>query len=276
MKPIETEHLLLRPFRTGDEKDLYEYLKAPEMHCFVDMKIETLEQAELEVQGRAKDEFYFAIELKESGKVIGEIFGHPEGTGPTASDLDTFSPCWMLNADYKGKGYGYEAAYAYLNSLFENEGIRRVYIYTEDYNLACQKLCKKLGARKEGLFKEFVSFVNDENGNPIYENTLQYAILKKEWYANSLDTKENLASFLENIESLHTTELGLQRIKKNIGRPAAETEEELMAFCKNLIKADDCKIEKMGKNWYCKKDDIEITVNSYNYCIITGKKIKKT
>ena len=35
--------------------------------------------------------------------------------------------------------------------------------------------------RREGLFKEFVSFVKDSDGNPIYENTYQYAILKKEW-----------------------------------------------------------------------------------------------
>ena len=47
-----------------------------------------------------------------------------------------------------------------------------------------QKLCEKLGMRCEGLFREFVSFVNDEDGNPIYENTYQYAILKKEWKQN--------------------------------------------------------------------------------------------
>ena len=35
--------------------------------------------------------------------------------------------------------------------------------------------------RKEGEFKEYVSFINDKNGNPIYENTWQYAILKNEW-----------------------------------------------------------------------------------------------
>lgn len=35
--------------------------------------------------------------------------------------------------------------------------------------------------RKEGLFKEFVSFVNDDKGNPVYENTIQWTILKKEW-----------------------------------------------------------------------------------------------
>ena len=36
----------------------------------------------------------------------------------------------------------------------------------------------------EGLFMEFVSFVKDEDGNPIYENTYQYAILKREWEQN--------------------------------------------------------------------------------------------
>ncbi len=34
---------------------------------------------------------------------------------------------------------------------------------------------------REGLFREFVSFVSDPDDNPIYENTYQYAILKKEW-----------------------------------------------------------------------------------------------
>ena len=58
---------------------------------------------------------------------------------------------------------------------------RRIYAYTEDYNLSSQRLCEKLGMRREGLFREFVSFVNDADGNPIYENTYQYAILKKEW-----------------------------------------------------------------------------------------------
>ncbi len=35
--------------------------------------------------------------------------------------------------------------------------------------------------RREGLFKEFVSFVKNPDGTPHYENTMQYAILKKEW-----------------------------------------------------------------------------------------------
>lgn len=179
---IETERLIMRPFTKGDAGDLYEYLHEPEMHCFVNMRINDLAQACVEAEDRAnKSDLYFAIELKECGKVIGEIFSYAEGTDPESEIMDNYSPCWMLNSAYQGMGYGYEAAFAYIDFLFREKGARRVYMYTEDNNIPCQKLCEKLGARQEGLFKEFVSFVKDENGNPIYENTYQYAILKKEW-----------------------------------------------------------------------------------------------
>ncbi len=49
--------------------------------------------------------------------IIGEIDAYPE-TGEHHSDenalKDTFSPCWMLNKDYQGKGYAYEAAKFFL------------------------------------------------------------------------------------------------------------------------------------------------------------------
>lgn len=178
---IETERLILRSFKESDANDVLEYLGCPAVHCFYSMKLDSLEAAKEEVRRRGTEELYLAIQLKESGKVIGEIFGHPEGTDPEDKTLDTFSPCWMLNLDYSGKGYAYEAAYAYLNYLFREKGIRRIYAYTEDTNLRSQHLCERLGMRREGLFMEFVSFINKPDGSPLYENTMQYAILKKEW-----------------------------------------------------------------------------------------------
>ena len=180
---LETERLILRPFAESDAEDAFEYLHEPTVNCFACMKTQTIEDAIKAVLDRAKDEYYFAIVLKENGKVIGEIDAMPENPAPDEKDavLDTFSPCWMLNTNYHGKGYAYEAARAFFDYLFEQKGARRLYAFTEDYNIASQKLCEKLGMRQEGLFKEFVSFVKDENGNPIYENTYQYAILKKEW-----------------------------------------------------------------------------------------------
>ena len=182
---IETERLLLRPFTEADAADVYEYLHEPAVHCFACMKLHSLEEAAEEMKRRSQEtEYWFAIVLKETGKVIGEIDAYPETGEPHADESapkDTFSPCWMLNLAYAGKGYAYEAARAFFDYLFREKGARRIYAYTEDYNLPSQRLCEKLGMRREGLFREFVSFVNNPDGTPLYENTYQYAILKKEW-----------------------------------------------------------------------------------------------
>ncbi len=181
---IETERLILRPFTEKDAADVFEYLKAPEVNCFAGMRLESEEAAKAEIRRRLAEDHggcYFAIALKESGRVIGEVFAYPERTSPTDESMDTFSPCWMLNRADQGKGYALEAARAFFDYLFTEKGARRLYAYTEDYNLSSQRLCERLGMRREGLFTEFVCFIKDADGNPIYENTMQYAILKKEW-----------------------------------------------------------------------------------------------
>ena len=184
---IETDRLILRPFCAEDAADVFEYLKAPMVNCFACMKLDSLEDARAAVKEKmAHSEYCFAIVQKDTGKVIGEIEAHPESSQPDGAEnyvKDTFSPCWMLAPAYQGKGYAFEAAKAFFSYLFAQKGARRIYAYTEDYNLSSQHLCEKLGMRREGLFREFVSFVNDADGNPIYENTYQYAILKKEWDA---------------------------------------------------------------------------------------------
>lgn len=48
--------------------------------------------------------------------------------------------------------------------MFRGKGARRIYAYTEDYNIPSQRLCEKLGMRREGLFVEFVSFVKNPDG----------------------------------------------------------------------------------------------------------------
>lgn len=182
---IETERLILRPFLETDAADVYEYLREPAVNCFACMKLNSLDEAEKEMKKRTGEtEYCFAITLKESGKVIGEIEAYLETGEPHAGEdapQYTFSPCWMLNERYQGKGYAFEAVQAFFDYLFCRKGARRIYAYTEDYNLSSQHLCEKLGMRREGVFLEFVSFVKNPDGTPRYENTLQYAILKKEW-----------------------------------------------------------------------------------------------
>lgn len=75
---------------------------------------------------------------------------------------------------------------------------------------------------------------------------------------------------LSNIDKVHTTEMGIDRIKKNLKLNT----NEVVEFCKNKILDKDCNIYKHGKNWYCEIDNIKITINSYSYTIITAHLIK--
>ena len=75
---------------------------------------------------------------------------------------------------------------------------------------------------------------------------------------------------LINIYKIHTTYLGISRIKRNLG-----IEEDVVEFCKNKVLDKNCNIYKQGKNWYCEIDNIKITINSYSYTIITAHKLKR-
>jgi len=72
---------------------------------------------------------------------------------------------------------------------------------------------------------------------------------------------------IANIGKIHTTELGIIRIKKNL---KLETD-DVVKWCKNKIKNAD-KIIRKGKNWYIHKDDAIITINANSYTIITAHK----
>ena len=76
---------------------------------------------------------------------------------------------------------------------------------------------------------------------------------------------------LENIDKIHTTEMGVERIRKNLD---LSKEANVVEFCKEKILDSVCKIYKQGKNWYCEIDGIKITVNSFSYTIITAHKMK--
>ena len=71
---LETERLILRPFAEGDAEDVYAYLSEPVVNCFASMRLNSLDAAKEEMKKRSSEtEYYFAITLKDSGKVIGEI-----------------------------------------------------------------------------------------------------------------------------------------------------------------------------------------------------------
>ena len=73
-----------------------------------------------------------------------------------------------------------------------------------------------------------------------------------------------------NINKIHTTELGVVRIKRNL---SIETD-DVVNWCKQQIQHADS-IVRRGKNWYAYTDNAVITVNTYSYTIITAHKEPK-
>lgn len=175
MKPrIETDRLIIRDFREHDAASLLEFLEEPRVHCFVCDKLSTRSDALEYIEKQKDDEYSLAICLKDSDKLIGYIYASKE-------DEDTYSPAWHINGKYEGKGYAYEAAGACLDYLFSQMNARRIYVYVEEDNTRSRKLCERLGMRYEGCMIDFISFVNNPDGTPKYEDTCIYALLKREW-----------------------------------------------------------------------------------------------
>lgn len=76
----------------------------------------------------------------------------------------------------------------------------------------------------------------------------------------------NKEILLSNIDKIHTTEMGVDRIKKNLKLD----NDDVVLYCIDKLRNKKCNIYKKGKNWYCKLDNIRITINSYSYTIITA------
>ena len=89
---------------------------------------------------------------------------------------------WHFSPAFHGQGYARESVAALFDYLFKQKYARRIYAWVEDYNVPSRNLCVRLHMRQEACFKEFVSFIT-EHGEARYDDTLVYAILKKEWDA---------------------------------------------------------------------------------------------
>ena len=81
---------------------------------------------------------------------------------------------------------------------------------------------------------------------------------------------KNKKILLDNIDKIHTTEMGVGRIKRNL---KIDTD-DVVEYCKNKMLDKKCNIYKRGKNWYCEVENIKITINSDSYTIITAHIVK--
>lgn len=71
------------------------------------------------------------------------------------------------------------------------------------------------------------------------------------------------------IEKLHTTPLGEERIRRNLGISNGD----IIELCRKWILDEAVNITRQGKNWYVETDGIRLTVNAHSHTIITAHRI---
>ena len=175
---IETERLILRPFSREDGEAVYEMLSDPETLRFEPYPPLSRGEAYAEAAERAENPDFLAV-CKKDDTLIGSVF---------------FSPCafegaelaYLFDRRYWGNGYAYEACRARITEAFEKTDTHRVLAMCDPENTRSVRLLERLGLRKEGHFRKNMYFYRDTDGNPIWRDTLFYAILKDEWTAGIL------------------------------------------------------------------------------------------
>lgn len=172
MKEIKTDRLLLRPFSASDYDDLFEFLDQLKEDEFEGYPGLTYENGREHLQRRLGSEEFYAIELRCSGKVIGNVYCGNRDYG--AREIG-----YIVNRHYQKKGYATEALSAVIAQAFR-EGAHRIYAECDPRNIRSWKLLERAGLKREAHFRQNIFFHQDENGNPLWKDTYVYALLKSD------------------------------------------------------------------------------------------------
>lgn len=174
MKPIKTDRLLIRRFASEDWSDIYEYLSDEEVIMFEPYEVMTKEQVRVETEKRVNHESFYAVCLKENGKMIGNFYLDKE-------EFNTYELGYVFNRSFQKKGFATEGAKALLHYAFSELDARRVTAMCNPENEASWKLLERLHFRREGHLLKNIYFKRDSDNNPIWLDTYEYALLKTEW-----------------------------------------------------------------------------------------------
>ena len=140
---LETERLLLRPWKEEDAEACYQYAKDPRVgpqagwpaHQSVEHSRQVIRQA---LSGPET----YAVVLKETGLPIGSIGLH---RNDLASKEDEAELGYWIGVPYWGIGLAPEAAEAILRHAFEDLRLRRVWCGYYDGNERSRRVQEKLG-----------------------------------------------------------------------------------------------------------------------------------
>lgn len=178
---IDTERLRLRQYEMDDLDDLADIRRRPDVMRYLYQDVQSREEVAEVLERRVTmqnalrregDGLVLAVELRETGRVIGDVSMRWASEEHRQGDIGfTFHP------DYHGKGYAAEAAREMLRLGFEAVGFHRIEGRCDARNDASARLMERLGMRREAHLIENEWFKGE------WGSELVYAILDREWAA---------------------------------------------------------------------------------------------
>lgn len=123
------------------------------------------------------DAYWWFIQIKETGKVVGSFGIHNIDFRKRACEIG-----YAVSPKYWGKGVFIKSLIAILKTLIYNFDFHRVTAITSSKNYRSINALKKVGFQEEGVFREFYY---DSNGNRFDATSL--ALLARDY--NSLEIK---------------------------------------------------------------------------------------
>ena len=156
---IETERLVLRPFRQSDLHDFNEYASVPGVGEMAGWKHhETIEKTKEILDMFIKEDKTFAIVFKKNNKVIGSIGVEQYGLEDKLTEFNGYygrEIGYVLSKDYWGKGIMPEAVEAIINYLFNDLNLDFLTCGYYDFNNQSKRVQEKCG------FKPYRKLVMD-------------------------------------------------------------------------------------------------------------------
>ena len=84
-----------------------------------------------------------------------------------------------------------------------------------------------------------------------------------------MDLLQAKEALLAALPRLHTTPLGLTRLRHNL---CLSEDTDPVAFCRDLLSREDCTVLHLGKNLYCRAENVLLTIHARSYTLITGRR----
>lgn len=143
---LETDRLILRDWSIDDKYDLYEYAKSDLVGPNAGWKPhKSLEESQSIIEMFINDNDVFAIELKESKKVIGSIGIHKKEPDENIKDKKQLEVGYVLNPQYWGNGYIPEAVERVKIFCFKDLDLDLLWCAHYDFNNNSKRVIEKCG-----------------------------------------------------------------------------------------------------------------------------------